>query len=158
MKPWMVIAGVTFFVALGSFFIRPRRDLRWVQRLNLPAWVASIEPAIPLIWVVAFTGGAWSALLVWQQDPGTLRTGLLMGLYLLIEIVTVAYVPFTLRLRSLAVGKFLGGLGAVLGILLFVLVSFISGKAALLLLPYVLWSPVGTYATGELIELNPDSL
>lgn len=157
MKPWMVIAGVTFIVALGSFLIRPRRDLRWVQQLKLPQWVATIEPVIPLIWTIAFIGGAWSALIVWRHEPGTLKTWLLMGLYLLVEIVTVAYVPLTLRLRSLAVGKFLGGLGAGLGVLLLTLVAFISWKSALLLLPYVLWSPVGTYATGELIELNPES-
>ena len=158
MKPWMIIAIVTFLVALGSFLIRPRQDLRWVKRLNLPHWLEVVEPAIPLIWTIAFSCGAWSATLVWHREPGTLKTWLLMGVYLLVEIVTVSYIPLTLRLRSLAIGTVLGGLGAVLGGFLLVAVSFISGQAALLLLPYVLWSPIGTYATRELIDLNPEAI
>jgi tryptophan-rich sensory protein len=104
MKAWMIIAGVTLLVAFGSFLIRPKEDIRWVKRLNLPRWVAIVEPAIPVIWTVIFVCGAASAILVWQQDPGSLKTWLLMGLYLLVEIVIVAYIPLTLRLRSLAIG------------------------------------------------------
>jgi tryptophan-rich sensory protein len=80
-----------------------------------------------------------------------------MGLYLLVEIVTVAYIPLTLRLRSLAIGTFLGGLGAFLGLVLAVVVLPVSALAALLLVPYGLWSPIGTYATRELIEFNPEA-
>jgi translocator protein len=83
---------------------------------------------------------------------------MLMGLYLLVEIVTVAYIPATLRSRSLAVGTFLGGAGVVLGILLAVLVGQQSLEAALLLLPYLLWSPVGTYTTRQMIDLNPEAV
>lgn len=158
MKPWVIIAGITILVALGSLLIRPRQDLRWVKRLDRPRWLTVVEPAIPVIWTIAFTCGAGSALLVWHREPGTLKTWLLMGVYLLVEIVTVAYIPLTLRLRSLATGTILGGLGAVLGVLLTIGVSFISGQAALLLLPYILWSPIGTYATQELIDLNPEAI
>ncbi|HEY9667829.1 MAG TPA: tryptophan-rich sensory protein [Coleofasciculaceae cyanobacterium] len=44
-----------------------------------------------------------------------------------------------------------------LGVLLTLTVSPISGLAALLLLPYVIWSPIGTYTTTQMIELNPDA-
>lgn len=158
MKPLVIIASITFLVALGSFLIRPREDLRWVKRLNLPHWLAAIEPAIPVIWMIVFTTGAGSALLVWQQQPGTLKTWLLMGCYLLLEIVTVSYIPLTLRLQSLAIGTILGGAGVGLGLLLAIVVAFTNGWAALLLLPYLLWSPIGTYATRELIDLNPESI
>jgi benzodiazapine receptor len=158
MKPWMIIAGVTLLVALGSLLIHPRQDLGWVKRLDRPHWLAAVEPAIPFIWTLIFTCGAWSALLVWQREPGALKTWLLMGLYLLVEVVTVAYIPLTLRLRSLAIGTLVGGAGVVLGGLLTVAVSFVSGYAALLLLPYLLWSPIGTYATRELIDFNPEAV
>ncbi|MBW4421623.1 MAG: tryptophan-rich sensory protein [Myxacorys californica WJT36-NPBG1] len=158
MKPWMIIASVAFLVSLGSLLIRPRQDLRWVKRLDLPRWLAMIQPLIPLIWTIAFTCGAWSAALVWHNEPGTLKTWLLMGIYLLVEIVTVSYIPLTLRLRSLAIGTIIGGLGAVLGILLAIAVSFTSVQAALLLLPYIFWSPIGTYATQEMIDLNPEAI
>lgn len=154
-KSWMVIGGLTLLVALGSLLIRPR-DIRWVKRLDLPNWLF-FEPAIPVIWTVIFACGAWSAVLIWEKDPGSLRTWLLMGLYLLLEIVTVSYIPVTLRLRSLKVGTVLGGAGAIIGGVLTMAIWPISGWAALLLLPYVIWTPIGTYTTREMIDLNPDA-
>lgn len=158
MKPWMIIATVTVLVALGTFLIRPKEDIRWVKRLKQPRWLAIVEPAIPVIWTVIFTCGAISALLVWREDPGSFKTWLIMGLYLLVEIVTTAYVPVTLRLRSLAIGTVIGGTGAVLGFVLAIVVFPISGLAALLLVPYLVWSPIGTYATRELIDFNPEAI
>lgn len=154
-RPWMIIGGITFLVALGSFFLRPR-DIVWAARLDRPRWLF-FEPAIPFIWTIIFVCGALSATLVWQDDPGSLKTWLLMGLYLLVEILTVSYIPATLRTRSLAVGTFLGGSGFVLGTALLFLSWPISQLAAFLLLPYVLWSPVGTYTTGQMIDLNPEA-
>lgn len=158
MKPWMIIGSVTFLVALGSFLIRPREDLRWVKRLQLPRWLAVIEPAIPMIWTIIFTCGAVSAVLVWQDEPGSLKTWLLMGGYLLVEVITVSYIPITLRLRSLAIGTVIGGSGFVFGLALAIVVFPISALATLLLVPYLLWSPVGTYATRELIDFNPEAI
>jgi benzodiazapine receptor len=152
-KPWMVIGAITFLVALGSFFIRPR-DTKWAINLRLPRWLF-FEPAIPIIWTVIFLSGAVSATLVWNDDPGSVKTWLLMGFYLLLEVVTVAYIPATLWTRSLTVGTAIGGIGVILGILLFLAVLPISGWAALLLVPYLIWSPIGTITTWEMIHLNP---
>jgi translocator protein len=155
LKSWMVIGAITFLVALGSALFKPR-DLPWAKRLDRPNWLF-FEPAIPVIWTIIFSCGAGSAITVWEKDPGSLKTWLLMGFYLLLELVTVAYIPVTLRMRSLSVGKALGGLGVILGIVLTLTVWPISGWAALLLLPYLIWSPIGTYTTREMIELNPDA-
>jgi tryptophan-rich sensory protein len=154
----MIIAIVTFAVSLGSFLIQPKADIRWVKRLNLPRWLAIVEPVIPVIWTVIFTSGAISAWLVWRADPGSLKTWLILGFYLLVEVVTVAYIPLTLRLRSLAIGTVIGGFGAVLGYVLAIAVLPISPLATLLLLPYLIWSPIGTYATRELIDFNPEAI
>ncbi len=151
----IVIGGVTLLVALGGMLIRPR-DIPWATRLERPKWLF-FEPAIPFIWTFIFTCGALSAILVWEKDPGSIRSWLLMGLYLLVEIVTVAYIPATLRLRSLLVGTVIGGIGFILGVLIFLSVSPISQTAALLLLPYVVWSPIGTYTTRQMIDLNPEA-
>lgn len=155
MNDWIVIGSITFLVALGSFLIR-LRDLRWAKRLDRPNWLF-FEPAIPILWTVIFACGAASAALVWERNPGSLKTWLLMGLYLLVEIVTVAYIPAMLRLRSLVVGTLLGGLGVVAGIVLLLLVWQISDRAALLLLPYVVWSPIGTYTTRQMVDINPEA-
>lgn len=152
-KSWMVIGAVTFFVAVGSFFITPR-DVKWFAKLSRPRWLV-FEPLIPLIWTVTFISGAASANMVWQKNPGGLITWLLMGLYLLLEIITIAYIPLMLRFRSLRTGEIVGSVGVILGVLLTFAVLPSSKLAALLLLPYLAWSPVGTYTTEELIQLNP---
>ena len=148
-KSWMVIGGVTFLVALAANFITPK-DIQWFKRLQRPRWL-TFEKAIPVIWTVVFICGAWSAYIVWEST----KNWLLMGFYLLVELVTIAYNPAMLRLRSLKVGTIIGGIGAILGILLALTVLPISGWAAALLLPYVIWSPIGTYTTWEMIRLNP---
>ena len=150
---WIIIGAVTFFVALGSFFITPR-DIKWFAKLSRPRWLV-FEPLIPVIWTVIFICGAASAYVVWEKNPGGIITWLLMALYLLVEIITVAYIPTMLRFRSLKVGEVLGLIGLIAGVVLAICVLPISLTAALLLLPYLIWTPIGTYTTDELKELNP---
>ena len=81
-----------------------------------------------------------------------------MGLYLLLEIVTIAYTPVMFKLRSLKVGTILGGTGLIICVLLILAVLGFSGWAALLLVPYLLWSPIGTYTTWQMASLNPQDI
>ncbi|MBD2538465.1 TspO/MBR family protein [Coleofasciculus sp. FACHB-SPT36] len=148
-KSWMVIGGVTLLVAMGSNIITPN-DVKWFKRLQRPRWL-TFEPLIPLIWTVVFICGAWSAYIVWER---TKNWGL-MAFYLLVEIAIVAYNPMMLRLRSLKVGTIIGAIGSVLGLILALTVLPISGWASLLLVPYVLWSPIGTFTTWKMMQLNP---
>jgi tryptophan-rich sensory protein len=149
----MVIGGVAFLVALAANLITPS-DRQWFKRLQRPRWL-TFEVAIPVIWTVIFVCGAWSAYIVWESNPGTISTWILMGFYLLLEIVTIAYTPVMFRLRSLRVGTILGGTGFIIGLVLTLAVLPISTSAALLLVPYLLWSPIGTYTTWQMISLNP---
>ncbi|BAY74104.1 TspO and MBR like protein [Nostoc linckia NIES-25] len=150
---WIVIGAVTFFVALGSFFITPR-DVKWFAKLSRPRWLV-FEPLIPFIWTAIFISGAVSANIVWQKNPEGIVTWLLMALYLLVEIITVAYIPLMLRFRSLKVGEILGVFGLICAVVLAICILPISPLAAFLLLPYLIWTPIGTYTTEELRELNP---
>ncbi|GET40802.1 TspO/MBR family protein [Microseira wollei] len=152
---WIIIGAITFLIALGSALIKPR-DISWTKRLSRPKWLF-FEPAIPLIWTFIFACGSASAAIVWDKDPGSFTTWVIMSFYLIVEIVTVAYIPATLRLRSLTVGTVLGILGVIFGILVTLTVWPISGWAALLLVPYLIWTPIGTYTTGQMIDLNPDA-
>ncbi|MES1026548.1 TspO/MBR family protein [Gloeocapsa sp. BRSZ] len=152
-RSWMVIGAVAFLVALGANLIT-RGDRQWFKRLRRPGWL-TFEPLIPIIWTIIFICGAWSAYIVWEANPGMSFTWLLMGFYLLLEIVTIAYTPVMFRTRSLRVGTIIGGTGAIIGLLLTFTVLPISGWAALLLVPYLLWSPIGTYTTWAMMRLNP---
>jgi benzodiazapine receptor len=46
-KSWMVIAAVTFLIAIGGSIIRPR-DIKWFRQLRRPSWL-TFEPAIPIL-------------------------------------------------------------------------------------------------------------
>ncbi|PSO53509.1 MAG: TspO protein [Cyanobacteria bacterium QH_8_48_120] len=151
---WMVIGGVAILVAFIGSSLTPKYS-QWFRRLQRPRWL-TFERAIPFIWIFIFVCGAASAYLVWEQDPGSSRNWLLMGFYLLLEVITVSYTPVMLQRRSLRAGTIIGGTGAVLGIFLAIAVSFISWGAFVLLLPYVFWSPIGTYTTWAISRLNPD--
>ncbi|MBE9143993.1 TspO/MBR family protein [Planktothrix mougeotii] len=153
-KSWMVIGGVAFLVALASNTLLTPNDIRWFNRLTRPGWL-TFEKAIPLIWTIVFIGGAWSAILVWEAEPQTPQTWVLMGFYLLVELVILSYTPVMCKTKSLRVGTLLGGTGFILGLMLIISVWPISQTAAFLLLPFVLWSPIGTYTTWAMIPLNP---
>ena len=150
---WLVIGGVTILVALVINRLSPR-DIRWFNRLRRPRWL-TFEWAIPFIWMLVFICGAWSAYLMWETNPGSRQTWLLMGFYLLVEVVILAYTPVMCKLRSLRVGTIIGATGFFLGFILALLVFPLSSWAFGLLLPYLLWSPIGTYVTWQMIPLNP---
>ena len=154
-KSWMVIGAVTVLIAFGSSLLRPK-DIKWFSRLRRPRWL-TFEALIPVIWMLVFVCGAWSAYMIWESDPGSSKTWSLMGFYLLVEAVIVTYSPAMFWTRRLNVGTVIGGVGALLGLILTLLVWQISGWAALLLLPYLIWSPIGTYTTWEMSKLNPES-
>lgn len=153
-KSWMVIGGVAFLVALANNIVLTPDDIRWFNRLTRPGWL-TFEKAIPLIWIIVFIAGAWSAILVWETEPGLSQTWVLMGFYLLLEIVILSYTPVMCKAQSLRVGTILGGTGFILGLMLMVSVWPVSQTAAYLLLPFVLWSPIGTYTTWAMLPLNP---
>jgi translocator protein len=129
-------------------------DQRWFFRLRRPAWL-TFEWAIPFIWITIFICAAWSAYGVWQTQPGTAATwGLMLG-YMLLEIITLLYTPVMCRLRRLRIGVVIGATGFFVALGLSILVSSVTQLAFLLLLPYLLWSPIGTFVTWQMMHLNP---
>jgi len=153
-KSWMVIAVVTFLVSLGANLLITPNDIKWFKQLRRPRWL-TFEALIPVIWSVILVCGGISAFLLWEAEVGSFKGWLLMAFYLLLEIVIIAYVPITLRSRNLKLGTWVGIIGFGLGVLLTLGVWQISGWAALLLLPYLIWSPIGSYATWAIARLNP---
>lgn len=151
---WLVIAIVTLAVPLTLNRFISSKDFRWFKRLRRPDWL-TFEGAIPIIWTVIFICGAWSAYNVWEANPGNVSTWLLMGFYLLVEITISLYTLVMCKTRSLKVGAIIGGTGFFLGLILAILVLPISNTAFWLLVPYLLWSPVGTFVTWQMMQLNP---
>jgi tryptophan-rich sensory protein len=149
---WLVIGSITFAVA---FLLNrmPPQDRRWFFRLRRPRWL-TFEWLIPFIWIFILICGIASASAVWEANPGSQKTWVLMVIYLLLEILILTYTPVMCKFRSLTIGTIIGGAGFLLGIFLAVMVSKVSGLGLALLFPYLLWSPVGTYVTWQMIFLN----
>lgn len=153
-KSWMVIGGVAIALAIALGGLSTRRGRQWFQRLQRPTWL-TFERAIPIIWTTIFICGAWSAYVIWEKSPGTSQTWWLMGFYLALEVVTLAYTPVMLWLRRISAGVVIGGAGFLIALLLALTVFPISQLAMFLLIPYLLWSPIGTYTTWAMRQLNP---
>ena len=150
---WLIIAIVAILIGVGLNQLI-KSDQRWFFRLRRPAWL-TFEWAIPIIWTIIFVAAAWSAYVVWQAEPGSYRSILLMTLYALLEIVTLSYTSVMCFFRRIRVGVVLGATGFFVAIGLTILVSQVSSLAALLLVPYLLWSPIGTFVTWQMMGLNP---
>jgi tryptophan-rich sensory protein len=152
---WVVVAAVSVIVAVVINRFSPA-DARWFGRLRRPSWL-TFEWAIPIIWMLIFLCGITAATVVWHTDPGTSQTWWLMAGFLVQEALIMAFTPLTLRLRSLRAGAIVGGVGFVFGLFLTPRVWAVSTLAGWLLVPYLLWSPIGTYTTWVMSKLNPES-
>jgi translocator protein len=150
---WLIIHIIMIVVGVGINRLLPT-NYRWFNRLIRPQWL-TFEFAIPFIWITIFVCSAWSAYNVWEKAPHSQATWYLMAGYLLLEIVTMSYTPVMCRLRSLKVGTIIGLTGFFVALILAINVFPISQIGGFLLLPYLLWSPIGTYVTWRMIYLNP---
>ncbi|MDJ0843124.1 TspO/MBR family protein [Crocosphaera sp.] len=152
-SPLLIIGSITLLVAI-SINTLVKSDYGWFNRLRRPEWL-TFEWLIPFVWMFIFICGVYSAYQLWIKQPGTKETWLLMAGYLLLEILIMAYTPVMCRLHSLQVGTIIGASGFFWGLILAVFLWPISQESVFLLLPYLLWSPIGTYVTWEMISLNP---
>ena len=147
MPAWLVIAAVILLVAIG---LNPsREDWAWFMRLQRPRWL-SFERWIPLIWTSIYACFYAAALLSWQAGGRWLP----MAGFLVLLVLVQSYTLVICRTRRLASGTAIGFAGWLLGVALAAVVAPLSGRAALLLLPYLLWSPVGTFVTWRMERLN----
>ena len=151
---WLGIGLITLAIPFTCNRFISSADFRWFKRLRRPDWL-TFEGAIPVIWTVVFICGAWSAYNVWQADPGSVSTWLIMGFYIVVETAISLYTVVMCKSRSLKIGTIIGGTGFFLGAILAVIVQPISNNAFWLLVPYLLWSPIGTFVTWQMMQLNP---
>ena len=142
---WILIAMVGVAVGLNP----TKGEFNWFLRLRRPRWLV-FEGWIPVIWLVIYACFYGSALLSWNAAA---QWSLLMG-YLVLLVLVQSYTLVICRSRSLGAGTWIGFAGWVWGIALTLVVAQHSFGAWLLLLPYLIWSPVGTFVTWQMQKLN----
>lgn len=147
-----VIAAVLILLVMGAvaWGLNPGRDaFAWFLQLRRPSWLR-FERWIPLIWIGIYACFYASALLSWNA---TGRWELMAG-YLALLLLVQSYTWLICRTRSLRNGTAVGFAGWLWGVALAVVVAPGSQPAWLLLIPYLLWSPVGTAVTWRMERLN----
>jgi translocator protein len=150
---WLTIGIAATLIAVGVLKLNTSKGINWFNRQKRPAWL-TFEGLIPFIWMTIFICGAWSAYATWSAQPGSLRSWLLMGGYGTVEVLIMLYNPAMAWFRSLAVGVWVGAIGFGCGAILAFFVFPQSFWGGILLLPYLLWSPVGTYVTWVMDKIN----
>lgn len=135
--------------AVAGLLNPSREQFAWFLRLRRPAWLR-FEGLIPLIWIAIYACFYASALLSWNA---TWSWGLMAG-YLVLLLLVQSYTWLICRTRCLRNGTWIGFAGWVWGVALAVVVAPQSPAAWLLLIPYLLWSPVGTAVTWQMQRLN----
>jgi len=147
MPAWLILLLVQVGVSLA---LNPsREDFQWFLQLRRPAWL-TFERLIPLIWLAIYACFYASALISWRAGSGWWA----MAGYLVLLLLVQSYTWLICRTRSLTAGTAVGFAGWVWGVALTVLVASSSGLAAVLLVPYLLWSPPGHPA--DLADASPD--
>jgi len=139
----LVIAGV------GGTLNPSRADFGWFLQLRRPRWL-TFERWIPLIWIAIYGCFYASALLSWNAA----WSFALMAGYLGLLVLVQSYTWLICKTRRLASGTAVGLAGWLWGVALAVLVADTSKPAVLLLIPYLLWSPVGTLVTWQMQRIN----
>jgi len=145
-------AAIVILLVIGTLVVvimPSQEEFAWFLRLRRPGWL-TFEGLIPVIWLLIYACFYASALLVWN------RTGSwwLMGGYLVLLLLVQSYTWLICHTRRLANGTGVGLAGWLWGVALCVLVARPSQPSALLLIPYLLWSPVGTLVTWQMQRLN----
>jgi benzodiazapine receptor len=148
MPAWLTILLVMGLVI--GLLTPSRSEFDWFLRLRRPRWL-TFERWIPLIWTLIYVCFYASALLSWQASASWPLLAAYLGLLVLVQ----SYTWLICRSRRLSNGTAVGFAGWVVGIALAVATAPLSRPALLLLIPYLLWSPVGTFVTWRMQKLNP---
>jgi tryptophan-rich sensory protein len=149
MPAWLTILlvmGLTIAVLTPS-----RQQFAWFLRLRRPRWL-TFERWIPLIWSVVYLCFYASALIRWQVGGTT--AALTMAAYLVLLVLVQSYTLLICRTRRLVWGTAAGLSGWFWGLGLALALLAASRPASLLLVPFLLWSPIGTFVTWRMQKLN----
>ncbi len=149
MPAWLTILLVMGLVI--AVLTPSRQQFAWFLRLRRPRWL-TFERWIPLIWSLIYLCFYASALLRW--GAGGAAAPLAMAGYLVLLVLVQGYTLLICRTRRLAWGTAAGLAGWIWGLGLALATLAISPTAALLLVPFLLWSPIGTFVTWRMQRLN----
>lgn len=137
---------------LGSWFTTPALG-SWYAALQKPAFTPPGWVFGP-VWITLYLLMAISAWLIWRQGLSQPGVKLALLFFLLQLAINAAWSPVFFGARSPAGALFLLALLLVLLFITIYLFFPLSRAAALLLLPYFLWSSFALVLNGAIVNLN----
>lgn len=147
----VLIVSLTALTAVGSR-VSSAYDSTWFRSLRKPSW----EPSgltIGFVWAVLHTCTALSANLLWRRR-GERDVRALLGLFAAQYLLNYAFTPLLTLRRSLLLSTLDSGALHLVTDAIVVLAWPIHRLAALLMLPYSLWTFFTTVLSGQVLRLN----
>jgi tryptophan-rich sensory protein len=145
--PWLLILITLLVVTL---VINPsEHDFAWYRTLRRPGWMG-IDPWVPAAWFVISVTFYFSTFAFWQAN-GDWRW---VATYTALLVLWRSQQWLVCRLRNLAAGLPLWLLSWTLTLILALIVHPASPLAAGLLVPVLVWTPVESIVTLQMIGLN----
>jgi benzodiazapine receptor len=151
-----VVAWLLIFLAMVAvtlLIVPSSADYQWFQKLRRPDW-CRFEGTAPLLAAAIYLCFYGSAVLVWETLRPREQPWPWMAAYLLLVVLVQSGTWVICRTRRLATGTAMGFVGWIWGMALTVMVASINGPAAALLLPYLIWSPIGSLLNWQMERLN----
>jgi translocator protein len=147
---------IPYLAALVFIFgsIAGSEGVAWYQSLVLPSWAPS-EGLIAFIWALIYVCISYAALIIWNQDHRDRRFKAAMVLFALSGAANLLW-----SVVFFALHDFLASAAAALVLAAFLVsISVLywkrSKKAALLILPFIVWVLFAAYFNYVLGLLNP---
>ena len=146
---------IPYLGGLGLMFISilTSGGIAWYESLTLPSWHPSLY-TIAVIWTVIYLCLIWSLLIFWNKGAHDTRCMLGITGFVALASINVAWCALFFNLHLIDLSIIAGLSLALIAAILSLLILPRSKKAALLLLPYVLWVLFGTYLTYTVSLLN----
>jgi tryptophan-rich sensory protein len=149
--PPLVAAGVAVVVALAGGLLTTTGP--WYHALRRPSWKPP-DWAFGPVWTTIFTLTAISAVMAWNADSGLASRTALVATYGINAVLNIAWSGLFFRLRrpdwALLEVVFLW-----ISIAALILVTArVSGLAATLLLPYLVWVGIAACLNRAIVRLN----
>lgn len=126
-------------------------DSRWYRRLRKPGWQPG-GATIGTVWSVLYVLTGASAYIL-ARGPRR-RRGLLGGLFVIQYVLNAAFTPLLTRRRDLTLATADSAALLVTVSALTVAAWPVRRAAAVMLLPYVVWTAFATYLSATLVRLN----
>lgn len=151
MAAWLLIFLAMLAVTL--LIVPSRADYQWFLKLRRPRW-CHFEGTAPLLVAAIYLCFYASAVLVWESVRPREQPWPWMAGYLLLVVLVQSCTWVICRTRRLATGTAMGFIGWMWGMALTAMVASINGPAAALLVPYLIWSPLGSLLNWQIERLN----